>query len=118
MCELQYLVLHVESSITCNDTPLTTYFANLNVPVARALQVSAVSEPKKQQELVTVSLRFLDLTAGSMRQESLTACIARPEEAPEGRQVDAALQEALHRVNTANAIKAAVREGDAGHLQG
>ena len=81
------------------------------------LQVAAVSEPPDEQEVVAISLRFLDLAAGSMRQKSLTASITRPADVPQGtQQVDADIQEALHRVNTANAIKAAVRAADARNL--
>ena len=81
------------------------------------LQVAAVPEPQDNQEIVTLSLRFLDLAAGSMKSETMTASIARPEEAPEGLQVEPDMQEAVHRINTANAIRAAVGMADAGNLR-
>lgn len=73
-------------------------------------------EPQDNQEIVTLSLRFLDLATGSMKSETLTASISRPQEVPEGLGVDADMQEAMHRVNTANAIRAAVRTADAHNL--
>ena len=80
------------------------------------LQVAAVPEPQDNQEIVTLSLRFLDLATGSMKSETMTASISRPDEAPEGLQVEADTQEAIHRINTANAIRAAVRTADAHNL--
>lgn len=73
-------------------------------------------EPLDNQEIVTLRLRFLDLAEGSMKQKSLTAAISRPAEAPESVQVDPDMQEAIHRVNTANAITAAVRAADEGRV--
>lgn len=81
-----------------------------------ALQVAALDAVQDKQEIATVSLRFLDLAAGKMVQKSMTACIARPEEEPEEVQADVDLQEAVHRISTANAIKAAVRAADASNL--
>lgn len=79
-------------------------------------QVAAVPEPQDQQEIVTLHLRYLDLAQGSMKQKSLTAAISRPADAPGDLQVDADMQEAVNRVNTANAITSAVRAADAGSL--
>lgn len=84
--------------------------------VAWLWQVAAVPEPKDKQKIVTLRLRFLDLALGSMNEKSQTAVISRPAEAPEGVQVDADMEEAVHRVNTANTITAAVRAADAGSL--
>lgn len=79
-------------------------------------QVASVPEPLENQEIVTLRLRFLDLAEGSMQQKSLTATISRPAEAPESVLVDPDMQEAVHRVNTANAITAAVRAADEGRV--
>lgn len=93
------------------------YCQCLDNVVAWLGQAAAVPEPQDQQEIVTLHLRYLDLAQGSMKQKSLTAAISRPAEAPENLQVDADMQEALHRINTANAITSAVRAADAGSLR-
>lgn len=80
------------------------------------MQVEPLPEAQESQELMEISVRYLNLSLGSMIQASRTVTIFRPVEAPRDMAVDLQVQEAVYRVGTARAIKDAVLLADTGNL--
>ena len=65
-----------------------------------------------------VSVRYLDLGQGCMKQVSTAVVISRPVEVASDMVVDQQIQEAVFRLDTARKIKDAVRMADAHNLPG
>ncbi|KAL0038635.1 hypothetical protein WJX79_000718 [Trebouxia sp. C0005] len=78
--------------------------------------VGAVQEAVDSQEVLDVSVRCLDLSLGTMKENSTSAVMCRPAKVPHDVLMDSKVQEAVYRLDTAKVIKDAVRIADAGDL--
>ena len=80
--------------------------------------MGALDRAQDSQEIMDVSVRYLHLGLGCMKQISTAVVISRPGEVTGDMVVDQQIQEATHRLDTARAITDAVRMADANNLRG